>query len=65
MQRRIKMPKYGYWLIEKTTVYKEIEAEDRDQANEIVEEFMESDHIDWGMGDMEYDYEFDGEFQNA
>ena len=56
------MPKYGYWLIEKTTVYKEIEAEDRDQANEIVEEFMESDHIDWGMGDMEYDYEFDGEF---
>ena len=59
------MPKYGYWLIEKTTVYKEIEAEDRDQANEIVEEFMESDHIDWGMGDMEYDYEFDGEFKNA
>ena len=59
------MPKYGYWLIEKTTVYKEIEAENRDQANEIVEEFMESDHIDWGMGDMEYDYEFDGEFKNA
>jgi hypothetical protein len=59
------MPKYGYWLIEKTTIYKEIEAEDRDQANEIVEEFMESDHIDWGMGDMEYDYEFDGEIQNA
>ena len=59
------MPKYGYWLIEKITVYKEIEAEDRDQANEIVEEFMGSDHIDWGMGDMEYDYEFDGEFQNA
>jgi hypothetical protein len=59
------MPKYGYWLIEKTTVYKEIEAENRDQANEIVEEFMESDHIDWGMGDMEYDYKFDGEFQNA
>jgi len=61
----MKMPKYGYWLIEKTTVYKEIEAENRDQANEIVEEFMESDHIDWGMGDMEYDYEFDGEFKNA
>jgi exoribonuclease II len=59
------MPKYGYWLIEKTTVYKEIEAEDRDQANEIVEEFMELDHIDWGMGDMEYDYEFNEEIQNA
>jgi hypothetical protein len=59
------MPKYGYWLIEKTTVYKEIEAKDRDQANEIVEEFMDSDHIDWGMGDMEYDYEFDGEITNA
>ena len=59
------MPKYGYWLTEKTTVYKDIEAEDRDQANEIVEEFMYSDHIDWGMGDMEYDYEFDGEIENA
>jgi hypothetical protein len=55
------MPKYGYWLIEKTTVYKEIEAEDQDQANEIIEEFMDSEHIDWGTGDMEYDYEFDGE----
>jgi hypothetical protein len=59
------MPKYGYWLIEKTTIYKEIEAEDRDQANEIVEEFMESDHIDWGFGDMEYEYEFDGEITDA
>ena len=59
------MPKYGYWLTEKTTVYKDIEAEDRYQANEIVEEFMHSDHIDWGMGDMEYDYEFDGEIENA
>jgi hypothetical protein len=26
---------------------------------------MGSDHIDWGMGDMEYDYEFDGEITNA
>jgi hypothetical protein len=65
MWRRLKMPKYGYWLIEKTTVYKEIEAEDQDQANEIIEEFMDSEHIDWGMGDMEYDYEFDGETTNV
>ena len=59
------MPKYGYWLTEKTTVYKEIEAENQDQANEIVVEFMHSDHIDWGMGDMELDYAFDGEIQDA
>jgi exoribonuclease II len=65
MKEEKQMPKYRYWLIEKITVYKEIEAEDRDQANEIIEEFMHSDHIDWGMGDMEYNYEFDGEKQNA
>jgi hypothetical protein len=59
------MPKYGYWLIEKTTVYKEIEAEDRYEANEIVEEFIYSDHIDWGMGDMDIDYKFDGEITNV
>lgn len=60
-----KMKKYGYWLVEKTTVYKEIEAENIDQANEIIEEFMYSDHIDWGQGDMETYYEFNGEIENA
>ena len=41
------MPKFGYWLIEKTTVYKEVEAEDRDQANDIIEDFLESGEMDW------------------
>ena len=58
-----KMNKYGYYLVEKTTIYKEVEAESIDQANEIIEEFMYSDHIDWGMGDMEYDYQFNGKIE--
>lgn len=58
------MPKFGYWLIEKTTVYKEVEAEDRDQANDMIEDFLESDEMDWGVGEMEYYYEFDGEVKN-
>lgn len=59
------MPKYGFYLTERTTVYKEIEAEDRIQANEIVGEFVYSDHIDWGVGKMEVSYECVGEVQNA
>lgn len=55
------MPKYGFYLIETTTVYKEVEAEDRTKANEIVGEFAFSDHIDWGDGKMEVSYECVGE----
>lgn len=59
------MPKYAYWLVEKTTVYKVIEADSREEADEIVEEFMYSDHIDWGQGDMDCEMCFDGEIENA
>lgn len=55
------MPKYGFWMTEKTVVYKEIEAENADQATEIASDFMCSDRMDWGQGDMDYDLEFDGE----
>ena len=60
------MPKFGYWLIEKTTVYKEVDAEDRDQANDIIEDFLESGEMDWwGIGKTEYYYEHEGEIKNA
>ena len=55
------MPKYGYWLIEKTTIYHEVEAKDKDEADWKVEEYLADGDIDWGVGDMEVDYEFDGE----
>lgn len=55
------MPKYGYWLEEKTEVYKIIEADSREEADEIAEEFMYSDHIDWKQGSKNYYSAYDGE----
>jgi hypothetical protein len=59
------MPKYQFYLTETTTVYKEIEADSPEQAEEIAVEFMYSDHIDWGMGDMQYRIESQREIQDA
>ena len=59
------MPKYSYWLIEKTTVYHEVEAESREQADALVDKDLCDGGIDWGMGDMETTYEFNGEIENA
>jgi hypothetical protein len=59
------MPKYGYWLIEKTTVYHEVEADEKVFADEMVDSYLNSGEIDWGLGDMETTYEFDGEIKNA
>ena len=59
------MPKYEYYLIKKTVVTVEIEAEDRDEANSKVEDMLYMGDIDWGIGDMETGYEFNGENQNA
>jgi hypothetical protein len=63
MKGRMKMPKYGYWLVERTEVYKEIEADSREDADEIAEEFMYSEHIDWGRGSMNYYKEYDGQIE--
>jgi hypothetical protein len=55
------MPSYEYYLIEKTVLSVVIEAEDRDDANQQVEDMLFGADIDWGMGDMETSYEFNGE----
>jgi len=57
----MKMPSYEYYLIEKTVLSVVIEAEDRDDANQQVEDMLFGADIDWGMGDMETTYEFNGE----
>jgi hypothetical protein len=59
--RRMKMPSYEYYLIEKTVLSVVIEAEDRDDANKQVEDLLYEADMDWGMGDMETSYEFNGE----
>jgi hypothetical protein len=59
--RRMKMPKYQYFLIEKTVLSVEIEAEDRDDADKQVEDLLDEADMDWGMGDMEVTYEYNGE----
>jgi hypothetical protein len=55
------MPSYEYYLIEKTVLSVVIEAEDRDDANKQVEDLLYEADMDWGMGDMETSYEFNGE----
>ena len=59
------MPKYGYYLVEKTVLYHEVEALDRDEANGKIQDWIDSGLVDWGIGDMETYYEFDGEIKNA
>jgi hypothetical protein len=59
------MPKYEYFLIEKTVVTVEIEAKDQDEANNMVEDMLDTGDIDWGIGGMETGYEFNGEIKNA
>jgi len=60
------MPNYEYYLYKKVTVYKAIEAENLDQANEIVDEFIHSDHIDWSLGedDAELSVGYIGRIEN-
>lgn len=55
------MPSYEYYLIEKTVLSVVIEAEDRDDANKQVEDLLDEADMDWGMGDMEVTYEYNGE----
>ena len=59
------MPKYEYFLIEKTVVTVEIEAKDRDEANNMVVDMLDTGDIDWEIGGMETGYEFNGEIENA
>ena len=59
------MPSYEYYLIEKTVLSVVVEAEDRDEANQQIEDMLFSADIDWGMGEMETDYLFNGEIQDA
>jgi hypothetical protein len=56
---------YSYWLIEKTTIYHEVKASSKDEADEKVQSFIDSGYVDWGNGDMETNYEFNGEITNA
>jgi hypothetical protein len=55
------MPSYEYYLIEKTVLSVVIDAEDKDQADQQVEDMLYQSDIDWGMGDMETSFEFNGE----
>ena len=57
--------KYAFYLVEKTVVYHEVEAFDLDEANNKVQEYLDSGLIDWGIGDMETYFECDGEIKNA
>lgn len=59
------MPKYEYYLIEKTVLSVVVDAKDRDEANQQIEDILYQSDFDWGMGDMETSYEFNGEIQNA
>ena len=59
------MPSFEYFLVEKTTLSVVIEAADRDEADAKVEELLYEGDLDWGLGDMETDYEFNGEIENA
>jgi hypothetical protein len=59
------MPSYEYYLIEKTVLSVVVEAEDRDEANQQIEDMLFSADIDWSMGDMEIDYEFNEEITNV
>lgn len=59
------MPKYEYYLIEKTVLSVVVDAKNRDEANQQIEDILYQSDIDWGMGDMETSYEFNGEIQNA
>jgi hypothetical protein len=61
----MKMPKFSYWLIEKTAIYHEVDANDQDEANELVQDFLDSGLVDWGIGDMEVSYSFNGEVKDA
>lgn len=57
------MPKYTYLLTEKTTLWHEVEAQSLDEANEMVQDFLDSGLVDWGIGDMEcrFDYSHKGD----
>ena len=55
------MPSYEYYLIEKTVLSVVIDAKDKDQADQQVEDMLFSADIVWSTGDMETDYEFNGE----
>jgi hypothetical protein len=57
------MPKYEYFLIEKTHLSVVVEAEDRDLADEQAYQIMSG--MDWSMGDMETYYEFNGEIKDG
>lgn len=46
------MTTYRFYLIETTSVYKEVEADSLEEAQELAEEFMYSDEMDWGVGEM-------------
>ena len=58
------MPKYNYFLIEKTVLSVVIEANNIDEANEKAGDIVHGGDVDWGMGEMETDYEFNGELKN-
>ena len=55
---------FEYYLIEKTVRCIIIEAKDEEDAENQVIDLMDSGDIDWGLGDMEYDYQFNGEVHN-
>ena len=58
------MPSYEYYLIEKTILSVVVEANNREEANQQIDDMLFSANIDWSMGDMEIDYEFNGEISN-
>lgn len=59
------MPSYEYYLIEKTVLPVVVEARNREEANQQVEDMLYQSDIDWGIGEMETDYLFNGEITNV
>ena len=60
-----KMKMFEYYLTEKTVRCVVIEANSQDEADEQVEELIYGGDFDWGQGEMDYDYQCNGEVKNA
>ena len=57
------MPKYEFFVIEKWTDVIQIEANDRDEAEQKAEEYLED--RDMGQAEIECYTEFNGEIEHA
>ncbi len=52
------MPKYRYLLKETTELWHTIEADNLDEANALMDDYIYSSDVDWGLGEMQVSYGF-------